>query len=671
MLNAAGEGQRRRQLNEGLLNACVTDFLALEATSDGIWVWQVPTGEAYFSPRYYTMLGYEPDAFPGSYDRWVGLLHPDDLDQTCAAIRQRLDAGKDGYEVEFRLRTQSNSWLWVLGRARVVERDGDGRPVYIIGSHVNIDTRKRAERKLAEYREQLEIRVRDRTRELEQTTSLLEATFNAIPDILGVQDDQHRIIHYNAAGYRFLGMTPDAVVGKRCYELIGREKECEQCATSECYRTKQPASVERYEEALNAWLDVRAYPILDEQGNLVKVIEHLRDITPAKTVEAENQRLQEQLRHAQKMESVGTLAGGIAHDFNNLLMGIQGRISLMLLEMPPGDTNLEHLQAIDTYIRGAADLTKQLLGFARGGKYEVKPMDLNDLVCSSAAMFGRTRKELRVRTRTSATPLTVEADRRQIENVLLNLYINAWQAMETGRELFLATDRVMLDDAYCRPHRVPPGAYAKVSVTDNGSGMSATVLQQIFDPFFTTKEKSRGTGLGLASAYGIVSNHGGFFTVYSEVGRGSTFNVFLPLSEKAVDADVSLAGGLVNGSETILLVDDEQMIIDVGQAMLKRLGYRVMTAKSGETAVDQIVRAGSQIDLVILDMIMPGLDGGQTFDRIREIFPRMPVVLSSGYAINGRAETIMRRGCNGFIQKPFSVFQLSEKIRQVLQDASP
>ena len=668
-MTAAGEGQRRRQSDDGILNACGTDFLALEATSDGIWVWQVPTGEAYFSPRYYTMLGYAPDAFPASYDRWASLVHPDDLDQTCAVIRQDLDDGKEGYEVEFRLRTQKGSWLWVLGRARVVERDSAGRPVHVIGSHVNIDTRKRAERKLAEYREELEMRVRDRTRELEQTTSLLEATFNAIPDILGVQDDQHRIIRYNAAGYRFLNMTPEAVAGKRCYELLGREDECEPCATSECYRTKQPASMERYEEALSAWLDVRAYPILDDQGNLVKVIEHLRDITPAKTVEAENRRLQEQLRHAQKMESVGTLAGGIAHDFNNLLMGIQGRISLMSLEMSPGDAHLEHLQAIEDYIRSAADLTKQMLGFARGGKYDVKPLDINDLVCGSAAMFERTRKELLVRTRTHAAPLIVEADRRQMENVLLNLYINAWQAMATGGELFLATDRVVLDEAYCRPHRVAPGPYAKVSVTDNGSGMSATVLQQIFDPFFTTKEKSRGTGLGLASAYGIVNNHGGFFTVYSEVGRGSTFNVFLPLSEKRIDADVTLACGLVSGSETVLLVDDEQMIIDVGQAMLKRLGYRVLTAKSGQVALDQIVRMGSRIDLVILDMIMPGLDGGQTFDRIREINPQMPVMLSSGYAINGRAEAIMRRGCNGFIQKPFSVHQISEKIRQVLGDA--
>ncbi len=669
-MNAVGKGCRHRE--DGVWNACSADILALalKTTSDGIWVWQVPTGEAYFSPRYYTMLGYAPDAFPASYDRWVSLVHPDDLDHTCTAIQQNLEAGKDGYEVEFRLRTQSGSWLWVLGRGRVVERDDGGRPLHVIGSHVNIDTRKRAERKLAEYHEQLEMRVRDRTRELEQTTSLLEATFNAIPDILGVQDDQHRIIRFNAAGYRLLNMTPDDVVGKRCYELIGRKDECDRCATSVCYRTKQPASVERYEEALSAWLDVRAYPILDDQGKVVKVIEHLRDITPAKTVEAENQQLQEQLRHAQKMESVGTLAGGIAHDFNNLLMGIQGRISLMSLEMSPDDTNLEHLRAIDDYIRGAADLTKQLLGFARGGKYDVKAMDVNDLVCSSAAMFGRTRKELLVRTRTHAAPLIVEADRRQIENVLLNLYINAWQAMANGGELFLATDRVMLDEAYCRAHRVAPGAYARVSVTDNGSGMSATVLQQIFDPFFTTKEKSRGTGLGLASAYGIVSNHGGFFTVYSEVGRGSTFNVFLPLSEKAVEADVSLACGLVSGSETILLVDDEQMIIDVGQAMLKRLGYRVLTAKSGEAALDQIVRMGSQIDLVILDMIMPGLDGGQTFDRIRKIHPQMPVMLSSGYAINGQAETIMRRGCNGFIQKPFSVFQISEKIRQVLQDAA-
>ena len=641
-------------------------MLALEATSDGVWVWHIPSGEAYFSPRYYAMLGYAPDAFPANYDSWASLLHPDDLKKTQATIQNHIQDKSESYEVEFRLKAKSGKWLWTLGRGSVVEWDEIGHPICIAGSHVNIDKRKRAEHKLSEYQDALEQRVRERTIALEQTTSLLEATFDAIPDILGVQDHRHRIIRYNAAGYRYFNMTSEDVSGKRCFELIGRDRECELCATSECYRTKKPASVERYEESLDAWLDVRAYPILDEQGNLVKVIEHLRDITPAKKAEAENRKLHEQLLHAQRMEAVGTLAGGVAHDFNNLLMGIQGRISLMSMDMNPSESAAEHIQAIETYIRNATNLTRQLLGFARGGKYEVKPMDINKLVRDSANMFGRTKKELVIRVITSEGPLIVEADQRQIENVLLNLYINAWQAMAVGGQLCLTTDQVALDELYCKPHKVIPGQYAKITVTDNGSGMDEETLKQIFDPFFTTKEKGRGTGLGLASAYGIISNHAGFFTVYSQVGQGSTFHIYLPISEKNAGGDHSRIEGLVAGSETILLVDDEQMIIDVGQALLKRLGYEVIALKGGEAAIELVQRKGVEIDLVILDMVMPGLDGGETFDRIHAIDPDLPVMLSSGYTFTGRAEAILSRGCVGFIQKPFTVFDLSEKIRQVL-----
>ena len=253
--------------------------LTLEATSDGTWAWHIPSGEMYFSPRYYSMLGYVPNERPAHYDTWVCLLHPDDLEHAQTTVQQHIEKQDAAYETEFRLRTKSGDWLWVLGRGKVIERDPQGRPILVVGSHVNIDRRKRTEAKLAHYQVELEQMVRERTEALEQTTSLLEATLNAIPDVLGIQDDQHRIIRYNAAGYRFLNRPHEDVVGKRCFELIGRTRECTHCATTECYRTKKPASVVRYEPALDAWLDVRAYPILDENGELVKVIEHLRDIT--------------------------------------------------------------------------------------------------------------------------------------------------------------------------------------------------------------------------------------------------------------------------------------------------------------------------------------------------------------------------------------------------------
>jgi CheY-like chemotaxis protein len=314
-------------------------------------------------------------------------------------------------------------------------------------------------------------------------------------------------------------------------------------------------------------------------------------------------------------------------------------------------------------------LTKQLLGFARGGKYEVKTTEMNELVLNSATMFGRTKREIQIHTKLYNPSPLVEADRRQIEQVLLNMYVNAWQAMPDGGELYLETRIVTLDDEYCKPYQAEPGRYVKVSVTDTGIGMDAATRQRVFDPFFTTQEMGRGTGLGLASAYGIIKNHRGMITVYSESGHGTTFNVYLPVSNKEVYRETPVEGRLIKGSETILLVDDEEMIIDVGQAMLEKLGYRVFAAPSGQRAVEAVTEMGNEIDLVILDMIMPGMDGGKTFDRIREIQPEIPVILSSGYAINGQAEEIMRRGCNGFIQKPFNISEFSKQVRKILDEA--
>ncbi|MCP4576552.1 MAG: response regulator [Deltaproteobacteria bacterium] len=373
--------------------------------------------------------------------------------------------------------------------------------------------------------------------------------------------------------------------------------------------------------------------------------------------------MERQLQQAQKLEAIGTLAGGIAHDFNNLLMGIQGRISLMSM----GDrVRAEHVKAIEAYVKSATGLTRQLLGIARGGKYEVKPVDLNALVVKSAEMFGRTRKEIQIQIDMVSPSLVVEADPRQVEQVLLNLFVNAWQAMPEGGTLKIKTEKVALDTAFCKPHQVQAGAYGKIRVMDTGIGMDDVTRRQIFDPFFTTKEKQRGTGLGLASAYGIVRNHGGVITVKSAPGRGTAFTFYLPASDEEVGREVLDDDRSIKGSETILLVDDEEMIIDVGQAMLEHLGYRVVASRSGEEAVETVKKMGNKIDLVLLDMIMPGMDGGKTFDSIREIHSEMQVILSSGYSIDGQAKKIMDRGCNGFIQKPFGVSTLSQKLREIL-----
>ncbi|MCG6895115.1 MAG: response regulator [Desulfobacteraceae bacterium] len=391
-----------------------------------------------------------------------------------------------------------------------------------------------------------------------------------------------------------------------------------------------------------------------------------QELQRRKELEAERMEMEKRLFQAQKNEAIGTLAGGIAHNFNNLLMGIQGRASLMALETEIS-AQQRHIQAIEEHIQSAAGLTQQLLGYARGGKYEVRPLDLNDLVSSTAVMFGHTRKELRIHTRNQPGPIVVDADRSQMEQVLLNLLVNAWQAMPGGGDLYLQTSTVALDDSICQCYRIRPGSYAEVSVTDTGIGIDEANLEKIFDPFFTTKEETQRTGLGLASADGIVRNHGGIITVTSKVGKGSTFSFYLPLSENDVRRPEDETNELLGGPETILVVDDEEWIREVAAAMLKKLGYEVIEAAGGKEAVDIVAEKGGSIDLVVLDMIMPGMDGGEAFDRIRDNRPHLPVLLSSGYAVDGQAKTILNRGCDGFLQKPYRISVLSQKIRAVLE----
>jgi signal transduction histidine kinase/CheY-like chemotaxis protein len=380
----------------------------------------------------------------------------------------------------------------------------------------------------------------------------------------------------------------------------------------------------------------------------------------------QQKRLEAQLQQAQRLESIGTLAGGIAHDFNNLLMGIQGRTSLMLAELDPSDPHVDHLKSIEEHVKSASDLTGQILGFARGGKYEVKPTDLNALVRRSTEMFGRTRKDLRIQTEEREDLWNAEVDRRQIEQVLFNLFVNASHAMPNGGEIRIHTDNVILKEAEARLCQVPPGPYACIRVADTGVGMDPITIRRIFDPFFTTKELGRGTGLGLASAYGIVKNHNGVIDVTSRLGKGSVFRILLPATNRDAREESIPDSRIVKGSGTVLLVDDEEVIIDVGARMIEKLGYDVMTARSGEEALEIFRENPDRIDLVVLDMVMPDMSGGETFDRLREIDAEVPVLLSSGYSINGQAKEILARGCSGFLQKPFDLHELSARIQEIL-----
>jgi len=392
------------------------------------------------------------------------------------------------------------------------------------------------------------------------------------------------------------------------------------------------------------------------------------DITEQKKAESERRNLEMQLLQSQKLESIGTLAGGIAHDFNNLMMGIQGYASLMLLDMPETHPHYARLRAIETQVKSGAELTRQLLGFARGGRYEVMATDVNDLVRKTVALYSRTRKEIRIHEKYGKGLRAVDVDRGQMDQVLLNILVNAWQAMPSGGDIFVETDNAVLDEIAAEPHGVPPGAYIRISLRDTGVGMDEKTKRRIFEPFFTTKEMGRGTGLGLASVYGIIRGHGGFVEVLSDMGRGTTFSLYLPASENRIAEVTSEAPMLLKGNETILVVDDEALITEVASEMLETIGYRVITARSGREALEILRDKGHDVDLVILDMVMPDMGGRRTFELLRTMNPDIPVILATGYSIDGEAKEIMNRGARAFLQKPFKIDDLSQKIRDVMRD---
>jgi two-component system cell cycle sensor histidine kinase/response regulator CckA len=567
-------------------------------------------------------------------------------------VEAALSGNQTCFEVMFDKRDATPVWLEVNYVPHV---DADGRVCGFYDLSHDLTERKRAEAALRESEA--------KNRELVQ---------HAPAGIFEIDLETMRFTRVNEVMCTYTGFSMDEFLSLDPYSLL-----CEESKTALDRMLQAVAAGSRHPEPTEFSARVKDDRVIrvlvntrfffeGDQPRRAMAVAH--DVTAAREAEQAKKQLEIKLQEAQKLESLGTLAGGIAHDFNNLLMGIQGNASLSLLDLGPDSPHFQHLKNIETYVRRGVDLTRQLLGLARGGKYEVKPTDLNALLNSSADMFGRTRKELRIHLKCAADLWPVNVDRGQIEQVLLNLFINAWHAMPDGGDMFLETCNVVLDETDAAAHAIAPGRYVRAAVTDTGVGIDPAIRQKLFDPFFTTKGVGKGSGLGLASAYGIIQNHHGVIDVESEPGRGSVFFFYLPAStaEAGQQSDSSVPEQPASGTETILLVDDESMILEVGQRLLTRLGYTVITADSGQAAVEILVESRDRIDLVILDMIMPGMGGSDAFDHMKRIDPAVNVLLSSGYSIDGQAERILKRGCRGFIQKPFSIGELAQKVRAVL-----
>ena len=640
-----------QDITEHKLAAVRTEEL-LEIVSESpvvAFLWQNRQGwpVEYVTENVERIFGHSAADFVNGTIAYEDVVHPDDLDVVAQEV-ERYSGEEDRLEFThqpYRIVSKDGREVWVEDRT-IIRRDDDGSITHFQGVLEDITERMQAQQALAE------------------SEAFLEDVINSIQDGICVLDPDLNIVLVNKNMERWYARH-SPLIGKKCHLCYhDSDQPCDPCPSLRAMASGQEEVdvVPGIKGSPVEWIELFAFPITSRDGTRVTgVVEFVRDIT-------DKRRLESQLIQTQKMQAIDTLAGGIAHDFNNLLMAIRGHSSMMMLNTDDSHPHFHHMKGIETAVDSAADLTQQLLGFARGGTYQVVPTDMNRLLETVATMFGRTRKETRIVTSMQPDLRSVEVNRRQIESLLLNVLINAWQAMPGGGEINLTTENVELDAAYAKPLGLQPGPYIRTAVEDAGGGMDETVRERAFDPFFTTKQRSKGTGLGLASAYGIAKNHGGLISIDSALGEGTTVSLLLPASDRECAEEMDDAGRLRTGNETILLVDDEEVILEVGEMMLEELGYSVLTANGGRAAIDIFREHRNTIQLVVLDMIMPGLNGGATFDEIRKIDPQARVLLSSGYSVNGQAQKILDAGCSGFIQKPFGFDEFSDTIRSILDD---
>lgn len=589
------------------------------------------------------LFGYSANDVVGK--RQISILYPTDREiEQAKNIRETVLNKKMPVSFNIKERTKDGEEIWVKVHSspRVDENE---KICGILGIGEDITESL----KLSEYLKRSEEKYR----------SVLEAN----PDPVIVCDNDGKVIYFNPAFTDIFGWRLEECLGRKMDDFVSDNNTSETAEIIEKVKSGEVYSgieTQRYtKDGATVDVSISASAYYGRDAEPIGTIFNIRDIT-------EQKRIETQFIQAQKMESIGTLAGGIAHDFNNLLMGIQGRVSLMMIDTDPNHSHFDHLSGIEDFVKSAADLTKQLLGFARGGKYEVKPTNLNDILEQSANMFGRTRKEIRIEKQYEEQLWTAEVDRRQIEQIFLNLFVNAWQAMPDGGVLYLNTENVIINANLIQNYKVKSGKFVKVSISDTGCGMDEVTKTRIFEPFFSTKEKGRGTGLGLASVYGIIKNHNGFINVESKEGHGTSFDIFLPASDKPAEIENRVSFEAIQGKGDILVIDDEVHVLDVIKPMLEKLGYRVYSATNCIEAINIFTSLHGKIDLVVLDMIMPETGGGEVFDKLKEIDSGVKVLLSSGYSLDGQAAEIIDRGCSGFIQKPYTMKQLSVKIDEII-----
>ncbi|OGW41604.1 MAG: hypothetical protein A2010_18535 [Nitrospirae bacterium GWD2_57_9] len=651
----------RTRIEEALRESEERYRLIAENVSDVIWTLDIKTRRfTYVSPSVARLRGFTPEqVLAQPLDE---VLTPSSLAEVMRRLEEVIpriasgDAVRGGTPLEVEQPCKDGSTVWTEVTANIV-RDCRGQPSAILGVSRNITERKRAEQALVESER--------RYRRLVETVT--DYIYAARVENGEVAETTHSPGCTGVTGYGPDDFRADPLLWRRIIHEEDRQRVIEQLA---CLLRNEPAaSLEHrvlHRDGSVRWVKHVAVPRQDEQGLLTAWDGLVSDIT-------ERKKLEDQLRQAQKMEAIGQLAGGIAHDFNNILSAIVGYGTLLQMKTEADDPLRANIDPILDAADRAANLTHSLLAFSRKQVLKPEPVDLNAIVQHVQRLLSRIMGEdIALTTRFWSDRVVVNADRGQIEQILMNLAANARDAMPNGGSFVIDTNNEELGEmTVLNQGAVTPGRYAVLTVADTGTGMDEATQKKVFDPFFTTKEPGKGTGLGLSMAYGIVKQHNGFITVASEPGRGTEFRIHLPLLDRAVEAEepaepAVFPGPAPSGTETVLVAEDDDTLRQLSQTVLKESGYRVIPACDGQDAVLQFRENAENIKIVLLDMIMPRMNGREAYEEIRKIDENVKVLFVSGYTADKENNREGFLDKLPFLNKPVLPRDLLKKVREVL-----
>ena len=630
---------------------------AADAAHLGVWEFAAETGTFFWDDWVYLLHGVERKDFEPTFQAWLDLLHPDDREGVARDVEKLLDRGT-GFEAEYRIVWPDGTVRHIKAYAKV-NRNEDGLPLRITGVNMDVTQRARAEARLRESRRQLQL----------ITDNLPASVTRIAPDF--------RFTFCNQAYADLLRLPREEIIGKHVRDVLGAGMyEVVRPHLEEALRGRR-VSYERpfrADDPEGRFLAADYVPETNPEGRVEAVVALIRDVTEQVLLQEEKEKIEAQYRHAQKMEAVGRLSGGVAHDLNNMLAPILGYGEVLLEDFPPEDDRRRGAEQIVKAGYRARDLVRQLLTFSRKQPLRVKPARLNHVVQGFEKLLRRmVREDVTIRMDLSPADPVVEADVGQVEQVLMNLAVNAQDAMPGGGLLTIETRVGNID---YQEHDVLPsspiGPQALLVVTDTGHGMSADVREKAFEPFFTTKEVEKGTGLGLATVYGVMRQHGGGVGLRSAPGKGTSFACFLPLArhDAAASATEEEVGDVRRGSEIVLVVEDQEIVREMVKKILQRQGYTVFAAEGYRDCLELLDRPSTTSpDLLLTDIVLPDRDGRALADTVLSRSPDTRVLFMSGHS----DDVITHRGVLeegiAFIQKPFTPRSLSGKVREVLDDA--